>query len=42
MMTKSFKNTLNGIQLKLFTDLGLNLFYKQHVILEEERYHSFQ
>lgn len=25
-MTKSFKSTLNGIQLKPFEDLGLNLF----------------
>ena len=25
-MTTSFKNTLNGIQLKPFEDLGLNLF----------------
>lgn len=25
-MTKSFKNIMNGIQLKPFKDLGLNLF----------------
>lgn len=42
MMTKSFKNTLNGIQLKLLKDLGLILFYKQHVILEKESYQSSQ